>query len=222
LFVAAAAVVVTACAELKTGTAGSEGGPPGSASNSGESSGSSGSEAPSSSGTSGKVPGENNTSNPSTGHGPGPHGALPSGYCCNDDSDCRGRHCEDLGDGKMCLDACFSGTGCQLPPDIAWTCDKNSDPSRDSFCKPTGAFTCKPASEFEYGTRLSGECCSPTGDGISGLECVGGGCVARGEGPFVCSQVCELPKDCPSSFVCMTITATRKQCVPATDTYTCK
>src|SRR5690349_19818303 len=38
--------------------------------------------------------------------GPGPHGSLPSGYCCSSDSECRYRHCVDVGGAKTCLDEC--------------------------------------------------------------------------------------------------------------------
>ncbi len=156
------------------------------------------------------------------GYGPGPFGALPSGYCCSDDSECRSRHCEDLGGGKMCRDICFSNSICTRPPDFAWTCDNGGTPHEEGLCKPSGAFTCIPAAKFERGTRSAGDCCSATGDGWAGLECMGGRCIAIGDGPYVCNHICVQPKDCPSGFVCEQVTETRKECIPANRPYVCK
>jgi hypothetical protein len=103
-----------------------------------------------------------------------------------------------------------------------WTCDNGGTPGDDGFCKPTGAFTCIPAAEFELGDKIPGDCCTATGDGYAGLECVGGRCIAIGDSPFVCSHICIQPKDCPSGFVCQQITETRKECIPANRPYTCK
>ncbi|MBX3212724.1 MAG: hypothetical protein KF850_11870 [Labilithrix sp.] len=174
------------------------------------------------SGTSGALPGDQAKKDPPPGFGPGPYGALPSGYCCDDDGDCRSRRCEDLGGGKVCRDSCRSDSTCRRSPELEWTCDNGGTPGAPGFCKPDGAFTCIPAAEFELGTRAAGECCTATGDGFAGLECVGGSCVAIGESPFICNHRCLQPKDCPSGFVCQQITDDRKECIPANRPYTCK
>lgn len=212
--------VLAACGELKTATpvdGDADGGPSASSSGDGGGNGSSGS-----SGTSGELPDDQAKKDPAPGFGPGPYGALPSGYCCDHDSECRSRRCEDLGGGKMCRDSCRSNSTCQRPPELVWTCDNGGTPGADGFCKPDGAFTCIPAAEFELGTRIAGECCTATGDGFAGLECVGGSCVAIGDSPFICNHRCEQPKDCPSGFVCQPITNDRKECIPANRPYTCK
>lgn len=159
---------------------------------------------------------------PPPGFGAGPYGALPSGYCCTDDADCRNRRCEDLGGGKMCLDACRANRVCQRPPELSWTCDTGGVPRGDGVCKPSGAFTCIPAAKYELGSRVAGDCCTVTGDGWAGLECSGGRCVALGDSPFVCTHTCVTPKDCPSGFICASLDETRKDCVPANQPYTCR
>ena len=219
-------VLVAACGELKTASpvdepdesSESSGNLPGSSGGTSGASGSSGT-----SGTSGASGGFNGTRKepPPPGFGPGPQGSLPSGYCCNDDSECRSRRCEDLGGGKMCLDWCYGDSFCRRPPDLSWTCDNTATPGERGHCRPSGAFACIPAAQFEHGTRPTGDCCTPTGDGWAGLECLGGGCVAIGESPFVCSQRCEKPKDCPSGFICHAFDETRKECIPANRPYTC-
>lgn len=172
-------------------------------------------------GLDGELPDDPSRKPPALGFGPGPYGALPSGYCCNDDDECRSRRCEDLGGGKMCRDSCSSNGPCRRPPKLVWTCD-NDNALSDGFCKPDGAFTCIPAAEFELGTRATGEYCTATADGSAGLECIGGRCVASGDGPFICAHRCVQPKDCPSGLVCIFSTDNFKDCVPATSSFTRK
>ena len=68
--------------------------------------------------------------------GPGPRGSLPSGYCCNDDRECRYRRCVDTGGaaGKMCLDECFQNVFCTRP-DITFTCAV-PDAGGRGLCRP--------------------------------------------------------------------------------------
>jgi len=122
------------------------------------------------------------------------------------------------GSGKMCLDACRSNSTCERPPDFAFTCDNGGSRFNDGFCKPASAFTCIPASQFERGTKPIGACCTATGNGIAGLECEGSLCVAVGDGPFVCTNYCTLPKDCSGAFTCQ---GQINQCFPANSPYTC-
>src|SRR4051794_37229030 len=57
--------------------------------------------------------------------GPGAHGSLPSGYCCTADTECRYRHCVDVGSGnKMCLDECKNPEFCTRPG-FTFTCPSN-------------------------------------------------------------------------------------------------
>lgn len=158
--------------------------------------------------------------------GPGAHGSLPSGYCCNDDSECRGRHCAAVGGGaggaaKMCQDACHEAGTC-VRRDLTWKCG-GSSAQDERWCEPeTPTFTCLPQASFQRGSRQVGECCAWTGDGNSGEECEGNTCLSTGingdDGPFVCSQRCESTRDCPSSTICGSF----RTCEPANFPYTCR
>lgn len=165
--------------------------------------------------------GDASSASSSGGSGGGPYGALPSGYCCTADKDCRKRRCVDDGTGqKMCMDDCRSQGACQYA-DFDFTCDAPNT-FTDGLCRPPGGFTCRPASSFELGTKPIGACCTATGDGEAGLECQGGLCIAIGTGPFVCTNACDKPTDCKGAHVCQQITSTRKECIPANMTYTCQ
>lgn len=153
--------------------------------------------------------------------GPGDHGALPSGYCCTKDSECRNRHCVEVGGSKMCLDDCREQGTCVRRDLTTFTCD-SENLGDDGLCQPPVGFQCIPAAKFKRGTREVGECCAWTGDGNAGEECDGNRCVSISTGgvdnPFVCSHWCETTKDCPSSTVCSPFNS----CVPANMPYTCK
>jgi hypothetical protein len=150
-----------------------------------------------------------------TNAGPGEHGALPSGYCCTDDTQCRNRNCAVVGGARMCLDRCRHDSTCERY-EVTFTCDSDNA-FTDGFCAPPAGFECIPAARFERGTRAVGECCAATGDGRSGEECDGNLCVALGDGPFVCSRFCERGPDCPSGSVCSPF----HTCVPGNTPYTC-
>jgi hypothetical protein len=154
--------------------------------------------------------------------GPGDKGGLPSGYCCTADAECRDRHCVAVGSGgRMCLDACIEQNTC-VRRDLTFTCS-GMKPGPSGFCQPPdAAFKCLPQTQYQRGVRQVGECCAHTGDGNAGEECDGNKCVAVDEGdnqnnPFVCSQWCELTKDCPSGTICEL-----HACYPANRPYTCK
>ncbi len=160
------------------------------------------------------------------GRGAGPHGSLPSGYCCNDDSECRYRRCVDSAStgatGKMCLDECFSTLLCRRP-DITFTCEQPAAGQR-GLCKPPAGFACIPAERFIRGTLPAGACCnagSPDmNDGTAGSACEGNQCAATGSGPLVCTNRCAFQGDCPDGFTC-TQFGTSKACVPTSASYTC-
>lgn len=153
------------------------------------------------------------------GSGPGPHGALPSGYCCATDADCRYRQCVQVGPVKMCLDYCSSDAGCEGLRD-GFRCDDKS-----SRCEPLSAPTsCRPASEYRYGAGKIGDCCAPRGDASAGAECAGNLCNAFGaaRNPYICSIPCEWGAgDCPGGYSCLRITVATGVCAPVTERYDC-
>lgn len=187
------------------GAAGSSGG--GGATSGGTSSGGTTSGGASSGGTTSGGSGGGQT-------GPGPHGALPTGYCCNTDEDCRYRACLDFGGVKVCSDRCLSNAACATGPGFA--CSKTTEQ-----CEPTGAPACIPASEWKVGPQPIGACCVATGDGTAGEECQGNLCMAFGptSNPFICTQACDTPKDCPANYKCETQVGF---CWPYATAYTCQ
>ncbi len=150
----------------------------------------------------------------STSFGPGRYGALPSGYCCTKNEECRYRTCSNFGGVMMCSDPCDSIDGCNTAPNL--TCG-----SASKMCEPTGAGKCIAQSQWPLGTKKLGDCCVATHDGRAGQECEGNRCVAFGPttNPYICTQACSKPSDCPGNFFC----SIDAFCVPsATDSYTCK
>lgn len=147
--------------------------------------------------------------------GPGPHGALPSGYCCTSDQDCRYRTCTDFGGVKLCSDTCTNDDStCNAAPNMK--CNATS-----GQCEPAGTPSCIPAAQFVAGTVPLGGCCIATGDGHAGEECQGNLCMAFGalENPFICTHACDVPKDCPPKYECNSFT---RFCWPIATTYTCE
>jgi hypothetical protein len=159
--------------------------------------------------------------------GPGPHGSLPSGYCCNSDNECRYRRCVDTtdagGTGKTCLDECYTQAFCTRP-DLTFTCEQPT-PSARGLCKPPPGFTCIPAQEFVRGSLPAGACCnagSPAvNDGTAASACEGNQCAATGSGPLICTHRCSVQGECPGGFVC-NLFGTSKACVRQTSSYTCQ
>lgn len=151
------------------------------------------------------------------GTGPGEWGALPSGYCCSSDSECRFRSCIDLNGAKMCSDPCSTDDGCKGTV-VGLTC--NTQLGR---CEPETAGTaCVPADTFAYGAKKLGQCCLATHDGWAGFECEGNHCVAFGDysNPFICTHVCTKALDCPGNYACLPVD-TYAICVPLAETYSC-
>ncbi len=158
--------------------------------------------------------------------GPGPLGALPSGYCCTSDAECRFRKCVVVpggGGGKMCVDACSaSRPGMCVRPDLAFSCAALG--SDGDFCQPTGSFTCLDPATFERGTKGTGGCCVDTGDGNTGRECEANLCLQIGQNPWFCTRRCSGDADCPSDHRCTQIGTdpSRKQCIPRVTSTPCK
>jgi hypothetical protein len=144
--------------------------------------------------------------------GPGPFGALPAGYCCNVDDDCRYRKCVDYGGVKMCSDECDSDDGCNT--------GQNMKCSASYWCEPSGTPSCIPANQFTVGTKKIGACCVATGDGHSGEECESNRCVAFGDlsNPFICTQPCTKQGGCPAQYQCLGFMF----CAPLATLYTCQ
>jgi hypothetical protein len=216
---------VFACGDLKTAepTTNGDGGAASSSSGSnatGGSSGTSGTDTTSSSGT-----GSSSGTTLGPGGGAGPYGALPFGYCCASDSECRDRHCVQVGSQKMCLDDCGypeTCTGKGLPS--GFTCD--GTPSDRGLCQPPSGFTCLAANAFKLGTKPALSCCTEMGDGSNGLECAGGHCIyfkksqdPNYEPPSFCTNRCETGADCESGMTCFLQTG---ECVPANEVFECK
>jgi len=133
------------------------------------------------------------------GQGPGRWGALPSGFCCTSDAECRYRKCVDFGGGKMCSDFCYGDESCAGAVG-GLRCNTTA-----KQCEPTApSLPCRPALEFGYGAKTLGRCCVATHDGWSGRECEGNRCDGFGEetNPFICTHVCSTSADCPGSYRC--------------------
>jgi hypothetical protein len=155
--------------------------------------------------------------------GPGLYGALPSGYCCNGDSECRDRNCISFGGTKMCADAC-EGAGSNptcdgLLPGFQCVVD---DSGIYGQCEPIAtSAACVPASRYAHGTKPQGACCSATHNATAGTECAGGHCGSFGvNNPFICINDCNTGADCPGNYEC-TLADTYKICMPLSDPYTC-
>jgi hypothetical protein len=145
--------------------------------------------------------------------GPGPHGALPSGYCCTANAECRDRNCVDFGGVRMCADECrapeacqgrLSGLRCVIP-----------DGGFYGRCEPAQAGTaCVPASQFEYGPKKLGQCCDQTFDGRNGWQCEGNRCGQFDNDPPMCTHTCDVPADCPGGYMCAPVADGYKICAP--------
>lgn len=147
--------------------------------------------------------------------GPGPYGALPSGYCCTSDDECRFRRCVETAGGRMCLDACSaSRPGICRRPGLAFTCDGTT-------CQPSAGFACLDASTFVRGTGTTGACCTDSSDGLAGHECEANLCLAVGDQPWFCTRRCDGGADCPADYRCYPV-GDRQECIPASSTYTCR
>jgi hypothetical protein len=133
----------------------------------------------------------------SGGTGPGPLGALPAGFCCTADLECRSRRCFQVGTGpKFCSDECRSDDVCNTWGG-AFVCEMTQ-----GECLPAQqTYSCLDPSTYNYGTKPTGACCA-TGP-RSGQECQGGLCYATGPSanPFFCTQGCD-PGSCPIGYIC--------------------
>lgn len=135
--------------------------------------------------------GGNDLAMPGGGTGPGPLGALPAGYCCTKNEDCRVRICMN----GYCTDECRVAADCMLY-------SSKMDCAGNGFCQSTAGFTCLDPSGFHYGTAATGRCCNPGPP--SANYCEGGLCNSTGasQNPFYCTQGCLTSNDCPIGYLC--------------------
>jgi hypothetical protein len=134
------------------------------------------------------------------GTGPGPLGALPAGFCCNSDADCRSRNCAgQLDPVHYCTDECDHDSICS-----AWGGAFKCDVSGTGMCvTTTSPATCLDPALYHYGTKPIGACCQ-SGFDKAGQECQGGLCNATGPAanPFYCTQGCDRNTPCPAPYTC--------------------
>ena len=154
------------------------------------------------------------------GNGPGPRGALPSGYCCTANDECRYRTCEVIAGSRMCADSCYGNSSCTGLVAGFHCTGMNGTPGR---CEPAGATACIPAAQFRWGGKKIGACCDATGDARAGTECEGGRCISVGDvaNPFVCTHPCTSGADCPGNWLCTVPPDGGKICIPLAAKYTC-
>jgi len=153
--------------------------------------------------------------------GAGPLGALPTGYCCSSDDDCRNRHCENVGGAKMCLDFCLDDDAC-TGITTGFHCALNTEGY--GFCQPTStAPTCVAKATYRHGLKPLGSCCQPLGDGRQGSECLSGVCDRNGaDNPYLCTTDCGKAT-CPATFTCGHADdfGLRFECLPVGVSYSC-
>lgn len=155
--------------------------------------------------------------------GPGAFGALPTGYCCTSDEQCRNRHCLPSASGRMCFDECNAQAQAFCDrPFLDFRCDL-AQPEFQQTCIPQEGepFTCLPPSQFVPGTKAAGECCAARPDNLHGQECASNLCIQKRDGPWACTRICEAGVDCPTDWSCIP-QIYWSICVPNGITYTCK
>jgi hypothetical protein len=157
----------------------------------------------------------------SGGQGPGPLGALPTGYCCASDDDCRNRNCIQLKGASFCADSCQASVACAST--IGTFVCVGATGLDVGQCEPAAdPFTCVAASSFRYGKKASGACCTPLYSGLNGLECMGGQCSSFGSttNPWVCTNACSTSANCPGGYFCAPVDKAGV-CFPSSDPYSC-
>ncbi len=140
---------------------------------------------------------------PPSKYGPGPLGALPTGYCCLGADECRSRRCISYGPSSSgCSDPCTFDSDCNGGPISTMICDHTlmvcvAGPSTGGACLGEEAFT--------WGKKPTGTCCDATG-ATPGSDCEGGWCIYVGplgtSNPTFCTQGCDDASPCPTGFGC--------------------
>lgn len=159
---------------------------------------------------------------PAEGGGPGPLGALPTGYCCTSDQQCRDRRCVDHGGGRMCVDRCNNDAECAVAVQgfscVPQAALPSGMPARR--CAPLKVSTpCRPSNGFVPGIKPFGSCCNTR------LDCSSGHCGSAFSGPYLCLRTCQTYADCPSSYSCVPLDQMSNGklliCIPSLKSYTC-
>ncbi|HZS41032.1 MAG TPA: hypothetical protein VFF06_29590 [Polyangia bacterium] len=159
---------------------------------------------------------------PMGGSGPGPLGALPTGYCCSASEQCRSRQCINLGSGPYyCADVCTDATPCS-----GFSTQYQCDTAIDTCTPVNDPYTCIDGATYQHGGKPNGACCSGKMP-QSGEECLGGLCLQTGDAsnPYYCSQGCNDLTPCPTGYTCKPFGITTKnpgQCWLTATTYTCQ
>jgi hypothetical protein len=124
----------------------------------------------------------------------------------------------------MCSDLCGADANCRGGPVAGLTC-VFSKPALPGWCEPpdAGLTNCAPAASFQGGHRPLGACCEVHADITTGSSCASGVCTATGDGPFVCSQICDASRECPAGYGCDLLEGTDAPtaCYPLASQYTC-
>lgn len=151
------------------------------------------------------------------GTGPGPLGALPAGFCCQSNGECRERNCMNDGPGpKFCVEDCLTDDDCNPSGNTRFFCDPNL-----MRCRPKIAlYSCDDPSQWVYGTKATGACCDSAAPRL-GSDCEGGWCIHSGaaENAYYCTQGCLAEGDCPNGYTC---DMTRSRCVHVDTVYLCQ
>lgn len=132
-------------------------------------------------------------------YGPGPLGALSTGYCCTADTECRSRRCISYGPTSAgCSDPCLGDGDCNGPVITGMMCDPTS-----RVCVPANTSgACLAEDVFVWGHKKIGDCCDATG-ATPGSDCEGGWCIGVGAAnPTFCTQGCDDASPCPSGYGC--------------------
>jgi hypothetical protein len=133
-------------------------------------------------------------------HGPGIYGALPSGYCCTKDAECKDRHCADPGGGKRCMDSCLDTSFCNVPG-TPYEC-KATTAEEPKRCTPPAGVQCLPQADFVRGKKKTGDCCVFGEGQTAGAECASHVCGNFGDGPDICMNHCVTQADCLDGYKC--------------------
>jgi hypothetical protein len=150
-------------------------------------------------------------SSPSGGTGPGPLGAIPTGYCCSSSEQCRGRLCGQLGTGPYyCSDFCSDDTPC-----TGWSTEYRCDVGFGRCVPVNDPYTCIDGASYQYGSKPTGSCCVSDGE-RAGQDCQGGLCLRVGPltNPGFCSQGCDTQSPCPSGYGCHLQMDDKGECWP--------
>jgi hypothetical protein len=132
--------------------------------------------------------------------GPGPLGALPTGYCCSANEQCRSRNCINLDTGPYyCADPCTAAAQCS-----GWSTSYGCD-AQNMICYPVNSpYACLDGAAFSHGALPTGACCDGGAGPTLGADCAGGLCLHTGAAsdPYYCSQGCNDATPCPSGYAC--------------------